>query len=695
MKSLKTSNTLKIICYCLIPILVLIIILNIVSIVWYSNYPEEFLNDGNYINSQQFSDNYLYNIQRAISIVKNEKEYIQDNTQIMLSDTQFQIEVENGEKVKTEEQKESGTEIIDKYRDENDTDISEIEYNFYTIKNYDILIITQEGDIITNVGRTTNTDTVSKIKDYILSKKFFWVYDLKNINTNIDKLQYNEIVYNGFSKIQKSNYEIYTALREENGEMHTYNALYSLTYNTYQYAFASIIISSTLLIICIVYIVISIGHKKGQDEIYTYGIDKIPYEIICTGAIILLAIEIFVLIIALKFIGNMANKFELDSGITISIFMGIVGYATLTTWAVTTIRRIKAHVFWKNTIIYNFCKFTLGGLFENFNKTIKLAMQYGGFIIISIILSMLIQEISIIGVLILLAFWYYVFKKMLNNTNQISKIRQKISKIYHGDIDEVLYEEEFTGELKQIAKELNDISGGLSNAIDEKMKSERLKTELITNVSHDIKTPLTSIINYVDLMKKEEIDNEKVQEYLQILDNKSQRLKKLTEDLVEASKASSGNIQLNIERLNVKELVKQVRGEFEEKFEKRGLEIIETLPEEEIYIEADSRYMYRVMENMYVNISKYALENSRVYVDIKKEKEKAIIELKNISQDKLNISVDELMQRFVRGDSARTTEGSGLGISIAKSLTELQKGKFDIYLDGDLFKVVIEFDTDN
>ncbi len=223
------------------------------------------------------------------------------------------------------------------------------------------------------------------------------------------------------------------------------------------------------------------------------------------------------------------------------------------------------------------------------------------------------------------------------------------------------------------------------------MKSERLKTELITNVSHDIKTPLTSIINYVDLMKQENIENEKVNEYLGILDNKSQRLKKLTEDLVEASKASSGNIKLNIEKLNVKELIKQVGGEFEDKFEQRGLEVIETLPEEEVYIEADSRYMFRVMENMYVNISKYALENSRVYVDVKKEKDIAKIELKNISKDKLNISVDELMQRFVRGDSARSEEGSGLGISIASSLTELQKGKFNIYLDGDLFKVVIEF----
>jgi len=174
------------------------------------------------------------------------------------------------------------------------------------------------------------------------------------------------------------------------------------------------------------------------------------------------------------------------------------------------------------------------------------------------------------------------------------------------------------------------------------MKSERLKTELITNVSHDIKTPLTSIINYVDLMKQEKIEDPKIQEYLQILDSKSQRLKKLTEDLVEASKASSGNIKLTMENLNVKELIKQVRGEFEDRFTKKGLEIIETFPEEEVTIEADSRYLYRVMENMYVNISKYALENSRVYVDVTKSKGKVQIALKNISNLPARVKCAEL-----------------------------------------------------
>ena len=252
-----------------------------------------------------------------------------------------------------------------------------------------------------------------------------------------------------------------------------------------------------------------------------------------------------------------------------------------------------------------------------------------------------------------------------------------------------LNESELKGALKEMAIYVNDIASGFSNAINESLKSERLKTELITNVSHDIKTPLTSIINYVDLLKKENIQDEKVKEYIDILDKKSQRLKKLTEDLVEASKVSSGNVKLNLENINIKELFNQTIGEFKDRFEEKNLIIETTIPNDNIKINADSRYLYRIIENLFSNITKYALEGSRVYIDII-EKEKIVdISIKNISKDKLNISSDELMQRFVRGDKSRYTEGSGLGLSIAKSLTELQGGTFDIIIDGDLFKVHI------
>lgn len=280
----------------------------------------------------------------------------------------------------------------------------------------------------------------------------------------------------------------------------------------------------------------------------------------------------------------------------------------------------------------------------------------------------------------------------MKEVDKFKQIHDATEKIYKGDTDIKLDESLYTGVLKELAIYINDIAGGFSNAIKESLKSERLKTELITNVSHDIKTPLTSIINYVDLLKQENIQNEKAKEYIEVLDNKSQRLKKLIEDLVEASKASSGNIKINKEVLNVKELLNQVTGEFEDKFNSRCLNIISKLPEETVYIKADSRYLYRVLENTYSNVAKYAEENTRVYIDcILEEKNTVAIYVKNISKDELNISADELMQRFVRGDKSRNTEGSGLGLSIAKSLTELQDGTFNIYLDGDLFKVAIKF----
>lgn len=244
-----------------------------------------------------------------------------------------------------------------------------------------------------------------------------------------------------------------------------------------------------------------------------------------------------------------------------------------------------------------------------------------------------------------------------------------------------------------MANDMNNVREGMRNAIQEQMKSERLKTDLITNVSHDIKTPLTSIINYVDILKREDIQDEKIRGYIDILDRKSQRLKHLTEDLVEASKISSGNIQLNIEEINLKQLLKQTNGEFEEKFQNKDLTLVCTLPENQMLIRADGRRMWRVIENLYNNAAKYAMPHTRVYVDGTFKGGKVVVSIKNISEYPLNFSAEELMERFVRGDVSRSTEGSGLGLEIARNLTLMQNGTFDIYLDGDLFKVTITFDA--
>lgn len=263
-------------------------------------------------------------------------------------------------------------------------------------------------------------------------------------------------------------------------------------------------------------------------------------------------------------------------------------------------------------------------------------------------------------------------------------------KIANGDLNSKIPDKELTEPSKTIAKSINRIGDGLSNAVEEKIKSERLKTELITNVSHDIKTPLTSIINYVDLLNKENLMNEKANSYLSILTEKSWRLKTLIEDLVEASKASSGALTLNLERLNLIELIKQALGEFNDRFSENNLETIFKETDENIYILGDGRSTYRIIDNLFSNANKYALKNTRIYIDVSCDEKFAFIEVKNISATKLGISGDELMERFVRGDLSRNSEGSGLGLSIAKSLATLQNGDFEIILDGDLFKAIVK-----
>ena len=223
------------------------------------------------------------------------------------------------------------------------------------------------------------------------------------------------------------------------------------------------------------------------------------------------------------------------------------------------------------------------------------------------------------------------------------------------------------------------------------MKAERLKADLITNVSHDLKTPLTSIISYVDLLKRENIKEKRIQSYIEVLDQKAARLKNLTEDLVEASKASSGNVNLELHPINYNEILLQTLGEFQEKLDKRSLQMVSSFPEEDVMILADGRQLFRVLENLFNNCAKYALLGSRVYLALEKREKDAIFTMKNISEAPLNISPNELTERFVRGDVSRSTEGSGLGLSIAKSLTKLMSGKMIIEIDGDLYKVSLIF----
>lgn len=368
------------------------------------------------------------------------------------------------------------------------------------------------------------------------------------------------------------------------------------------------------------------------------------------------------------------------------------------------VRRIRAGILWKNSYlkkIVHKCSKLLLEVYDNGNIVVRTWGPYLVFLAFNLLMIMvgLFTSVPVIlGVLIAFVVDVLVGGLVYLDVKERQNIVSGIEKIAEGNFSYQISQENLHGDNLVLAKSVNSIGNGIKNAVEISMKDERMKADLITNVSHDIKTPLTSIINYVDLIKREQVDNERVRSYIQVLDEKSQRLKQLTDDLVEASKISSGNINLHFEKINVTELLNQTIGEFSEKFDQKNLAIVMNINTSGAVIEADSRSIWRVMENLFNNIYKYALEGTRVYIAVNSlagddgQKQELIeISIKNISAKELNCNPDELTERFIRGDESRTTEGSGLGLSIAKNLTEAQHGTFEILLDGDLFKVILTF----
>ena len=434
------------------------------------------------------------------------------------------------------------------------------------------------------------------------------------------------------------------------------------------------------------YMLVTAGKRKGSEEIKTRLIDRMPYMIVLC---------IFGMGIALLCEGMFYMIEHIGMVMVLALLCSMIGLEFL----LTTYVRLRSHTFIRYTACYyafslakkiwehicspvkkvwgymtqNLPLFVMGSVAFGFFSLIEFgtsaSMAYGLYFIIKII------EYGLFIVFIL----------------QFDAVRKAARRISQGDLSQPLDIKSLIWIFKTYGQDLNNVSDGIENAVQEKMKSERFRTELITNVSHDIKTPLTSIINYVDLLEKEDIDNEKAKEYLEVLDRQTARLKKLIADLLEASKASTGNLKVNIEELDAAVLISQVAGEYTERFDQKQLEIVlknETSP---VMINADGRHLWRVFDNLMNNIFKYAQEGTRVYIDVIPKDNGAVITFKNISKCPLNISSEELMERFVRGDSSRNTEGSGLGLSIAQSLMQLMNGNMELTIDGDLFKVTLEF----
>ena len=446
------------------------------------------------------------------------------------------------------------------------------------------------------------------------------------------------------------------------------------------------------MLVILAWLTIVAGRSNREEGIVLNRVDKMKTEIF-----ILLSVAVMVICIY----GEISLSYSLLNGVWFSgdgfngtsvlIFAGIVAVSVcmtgLTFW-LGMVRRIKAKTLWKNSILCLIIKYVRIGI-RHLGEVWKAAILFGVLVVVHWI-AIAMWEPGI-WLFVMLAAEAGAFFCLMRRAIGRARIIKGVKAIADGQVDYQIPLNGLKGGQLEAAISINKIGDGLDRAVEESVKNERLKTDLITNVSHDIKTPLTSIINYVDLLKREDFEDPKIRNYLQVLEEKAYRLKTLTEDVVEASKVSSGNISLEMMNLNLVELVNQTSAEFEEKFEARNLKMIMNLPTEPATIYADGRRMWRVLANVFNNAAKYAMEGSRVYVDLVQTGEEVQLTIKNVSEQPLNISAGELTERFIRGDVSRSTEGSGLGLSIAQNLTKLQGGKFELYLDGDLFKVLIRF----
>ena len=443
----------------------------------------------------------------------------------------------------------------------------------------------------------------------------------------------------------------------------------------------------------LVFLARAAGRRVGREEAVAGWQEKIPFDLY--AAVVLGGSAMLVAAAA----SGTEYTFQGFEPIMIAAVLACcaAAYALFLAFWMTLCARVKLGRWWENTVccwLLRLCRRVLRwcwrvlcrawGALAGFVRGIPLVWRTAvGCCAVSVLLFAL-ESNHADGLLLMLIAVLSVAACLLSM--QLRRLQKGGEALAAGDLTSQVDTSHMYFDLKRHGENLNAISRGMSIAVEQRLKSERLKTELITNVSHDIKTPLTSIVNYIDLLQREHTP-EQEREYLAVLDRQAHKLKKLTVDLVEMSKASTGNIPCHIARRSVRELIDQTVGEYAEKLSAARLEPVVTLPDEELYCLCDGALMWRVLDNLLSNACKYACAGTRLYIAARREGETVAFLFKNISRDALNIDPDELMERFVRGDSSRTTEGSGLGLNIAKSLVELQKGTFSIAIDGDLFKV--------
>ena len=483
--------------------------------------------------------------------------------------------------------------------------------------------------------------------------------------------------------------------------------LMRLIYTVSGWWLCAVLLGAAGSIACLVFLFMAAGRRKGEEGARLNLLDKIPLDLYAAGCF---ALAFVWLLLFVDLTESMGFFFAFSpEGLTFVAFImlvfylaGVVALAPFLSFAT----RVKSGggIWWRNTVIYMALRLCLRVLRWCWDKikafcrgvwymTTKIPIVWRTALIVLVVLvtnfclaiSIRYSGFALFCWLVLLAL---IFLLACFGAWQMRSLKAAGEKLAAGEFEYKIDTKHMYWEFKHHAENLNSIGDGMAAAVEQRMKSERLKTELITNVSHDIKTPLTSIINYVDLLERPHTPEEGA-EYLEVLERQSKRLKKLTEDLVEASKASTGNMSVTLAPTNTLEIINQSLAEYGQRMETGKLSVLINVPEPAPAVRADGRLLWRVMDNLFNNVVKYAMPETRVYVDVRTSEGNAVISVKNISRAALNVSAEELMERFVRGDASRSTEGSGLGLSIAKSLTELQHGQFSISTDGDLFKAEV------
>lgn len=602
------------------------------------------------------------------------------------------------------------------------------------LKNYDYFVQNKENGLVyTNIkGAKTIDDAVEKYEThtseytaYVRNEDFYYSNGLRTLFTN-DKTVPCFIDEDGnITYIYQDNYfeycfgnfdmEKYDVLIHVNTSPSSivkgddYWGLYdrwlqdssNLRRNTIVFNLSVMVWLATLILS-----VYASGRVDENGEILLAPIDKLPNSI----HFILSAALIFGLVYTPFYVYLEASGYEFNPSMWVCAIVSLSS-AVLIELLTSIGRQAKKHVYFKNTLIYiiiiknyrKIKKWLTSGVDKLTNNSIKkrILMVFYLYVFVVALAFLLILNLDylyestalmclLIAMMIILTIAAAVYIRKISGG--LDRVLSALSKAESGDFDYTVEVGDMPEAIKPLATKANNLTNGLDKALDEAVRSERMKTELITNVSHDLKTPLTSIITYTDLLKHCNIEDEKAREFIGVLDEKSTRLKVLIDDLVEASKASSGNLKLNLTKIDLNELTEQIFGEYEDSLKEQNLELRYDIPSEPTYVIADGQRTYRVIDNLFSNARKYAMPGTRVYLELRKDDKYAIIEMKNISKDEMHFDVERLCDRFVRGDESRNseTEGSGLGLSIAKSLTELQDGIFEISVDGDLFKVTIK-----